>query len=89
MSEHRFEFATEGVLAYLAYRRDAERLVLAHTFVPEAMRRRGIGGHLVEAAVEAAIVPGLTVVPECPFVQAWLAANPTTAGRVRIAPLSS
>jgi hypothetical protein len=83
-SEQRFEITAEDALAYLAYHRDAERLVLVHTFVPDAMRRRGIGGQLVATAVETAIASNLTVVPECPFVRAWLVANPTTAERVRI-----
>jgi predicted GNAT family acetyltransferase len=84
--EHRFEETVEGGLAYLAYELDGERLVLSHTVVPEVSRDRGIGGHLVEAAVEAARSRDLSVVPQCSFARSWLHGHPEIAGRVKIDP---
>lgn len=85
--EHRFEIATKGDLAYLSYKRGEGRLVLDHTLVPAALRRRGIGGRLVEAALQVAVADGLVVVPQCPFVRDWLAKHPEVAEQVRIEPL--
>ena len=44
----------------------------------------GIGGKLVRAAVEYAASQGLTVVPSCPFAQAWLERHPDVAAQVPI-----
>lgn len=86
--QHRFEIATEGDLAYLSYEREAQRLWLLHTFVPEKLGHRGIGGQLVEAALEAAVADGLSIVPKCPFVREWLGKHPQAAEKVRIDPIS-
>jgi predicted GNAT family acetyltransferase len=83
-AEHRFELTEEGNLALLVYRLQDENLILEHTFVPDAARGRGLGGMLVSAAVERAIARDLTVVPQCPFVLAWLRKHPDRAARARI-----
>lgn len=80
----RFELIVDGQLAELVYRRRADRLILVHTGVPEALEGHGLGGLLVSAAVERAAAEGLTVVPLCSFAQAWLERHPAAAGRVRI-----
>ncbi len=83
-ARHRFEADVEGQRAELVYRLDGDRLVLVHTEVPDELAGRGIGGQLVEAAVEAAVVSDLRIVPQCPFVLSWLRKHPDLAGRVRI-----
>jgi uncharacterized protein len=62
----------DGNEAELVYRVNGDRLVLIHTGVPEAWGGRGVGGHLVRAALERARAEGLTVVPWCPFARRWL-----------------
>ncbi len=81
---HRFETSVAGHRAQLVYRRNGDRLVLAHTEVPDELGGRGIGGRLVGAAVEAAIAGDLIVVPECPFARSWLLKHAEIADRVRI-----
>jgi predicted GNAT family acetyltransferase len=81
----RFELDVDGHLAELVYKRRADRLVLVHTEVPEALAGRGIGGTLVTAAVDAAERDGLTIVAECPFAKRWLESHPDVANRVPIA----
>ena len=81
---HRFETTVAGHRAQLVYRRNGDRLVLAHTEVPDELGGRGIGGRLVGAAVEAAIAGDLIVVPECPFARSWLLKHAEIADRVRI-----
>ncbi len=79
-----FEIADNGDLAELIYRRRADRLVLIHTEVPEAMGGRGVGGQLVRAALRKAKAEGLTVVPLCPFARDWLERHPQEAATVTI-----
>jgi uncharacterized protein len=80
----RFELAIDGQLAELVYRRRADRLILVHTEVPDALSGRGLAGQLVTAAVERAAADGLTVVPLCPFARTWLERHPDTAATVTI-----
>jgi len=70
--ENRFVLAADGAEAELQYRTRADRLILIHTEVPAALGGRGIGGRLVEAAVERARREGLTIVPWCPYARKWL-----------------
>jgi len=70
--------------AELVFDRAGDRLTLVHTGVPDALGGRGIGGSLVQAAVEWAAQEGLTVVPWCPFARRWLGEHPDTAGTVTV-----
>jgi uncharacterized protein len=83
-AESRFELGGDGFLAELIYRRRANRLVLVHTEVPDAMSGQGIGGRLVRAAVDRAAAEGLTVVPLCPFARRWLERHPESADQVNV-----
>jgi predicted GNAT family acetyltransferase len=80
----RFEVTVDDHLAELTFRRDGNRLVLEHTGVPEAIGGHGIAAHLAEAAFRYARDEGLTVVPQCPYVRAWLAKDPPAAKNVAI-----
>ena len=51
-AESRFEVSIDGHVAELVYRRHGDRLVLAHTGVPDELEGRGVGGMLVNAAIE-------------------------------------
>jgi len=80
----RFELTVDGHTAELVYRIEEGRLVLVHTEVPEALEGRGIGGALVEAALDRSARDDLTVVPLCPFARRWLERHPDRAARVPI-----
>ncbi|HEY2285128.1 MAG TPA: GNAT family N-acetyltransferase [Streptosporangiaceae bacterium] len=80
----RFELTVGDEVAELVYRRRADRLVLVHTGVPDALEGQGVGGRLVRAAVSQAAAGGLTVVPLCSFARSWLQAHPDVAGTVTI-----
>ena len=80
----RFEVAAKDGLAELIYRKNGNRLVLIHTEVPEALGGRGIGGQLVQAAIDRAADNGMTVVPLCPYARSWLERHPDQAARVTI-----
>jgi uncharacterized protein len=81
----RLEIHADGENAVLTYRSTpAQRLVLIHTEVPEALGGRGLGGHLVQAAISKAGREGLTIVPLCPFARGWLERHPAEAAKVPI-----
>jgi uncharacterized protein len=75
----RLEIHADGEIAELVYRTRAGRLVLVHTEVPDALGGRGLGGHLVQAAIGKAAAEVLTVVPLCPFARGWLERHPAEA----------
>jgi predicted GNAT family acetyltransferase len=83
-AEARFELDTDGHVAVLMYRRNGKRLVLIHTDVPVELEGRGIGGLLVEAAIDRAARDGLTIVPLCPFARSWLERHADQAARAPI-----
>ena len=82
--DSRFEIAADGEVAELVYRRRADRLVLVHTGVPDALAGHGLGGQLVKAAVERAARERLTLVPLCSFARDWLERHPDVAATVNI-----
>jgi predicted GNAT family acetyltransferase len=74
----------DGHTAELRYQVVDGHLVLIHTEVPEALGGQGIGGVLVEAAVDRAARDDLVIVPLCPFARRWLQRHPDAAGRATI-----
>lgn len=85
-AQHRFELTIDGHLAELIYRMEGDVVVLVHTEVPEALGGRGLGGHLVSAAVDFAAEHGLSIRPECEFARSWLDRHPDVATRVSLVP---
>jgi uncharacterized protein len=83
-ADSRFELKINGAVAELRYRRRADRLVLLHTEVPAPLGGHGIGGRLVQAAIDRALSEGLTVVPLCPFARGWLERHPEAASAVNV-----
>jgi len=75
----RFEVTVDGETAFLTFHRNGKRFTLIHTEVPESLEGRGIGSKIVRAALEYARANDLTVVPRCPFVQAFLENHPDEA----------
>jgi predicted GNAT family acetyltransferase len=79
-----FEIDEDGSRARLEYRRHGDHLTLVHTEVPDELEGRGLGGDLVQAAVDYAASAGLVVEPVCPIANAWLRRHPDVAARVTI-----
>lgn len=80
--ESRFELETDGATAIAAYERAGDTIVFTHTVVPEAMQGHGLGSQLIAAALNAARAEGLTVVPQCAFVAAYIEQHPVYADLV-------
>ena len=83
-AEDRFELTEDGHLAELVYHVHGDRMTLIHTEVPEELGGRGLGGVLVQAALDRARRDKLTIVPNCPFARSWLEKHPDAAGGVTI-----
>ncbi len=80
----RLEASVDSDIAELIYRLRAGRLVLIHTGVPPSLEGRGVGGKLVQAAIDWAERDGLVVVPLCPFARGWLKRHPDAASKADI-----
>jgi predicted GNAT family acetyltransferase len=80
----RYELNRDGHTAELDYSIEDHRIVLLHTEVPKALGGQGIGGELVDAAVQRAARDGLTIVPRCAYARRWLEKHPDRVGDVTI-----
>ena len=73
---HTFTADVEGGAAELEYLHDEDTVTFVHTFVPEPARGSDVGTALVEAGLAWARDNGYTVVPQCPFVAAYMDDHP-------------
>jgi predicted GNAT family acetyltransferase len=71
-AESRFEARVGGQLSVADYQLRGGEMVMTHTFVPPALRGRGIAEKLVRTALEYARQEGLRVFPVCSYVEAFL-----------------
>lgn len=67
-AKRRYELVVDGTTAYAEYVLVDGSITFTHTIMPEALGGRGIGGRLVNAALDDAEARGLKIVPECSFV---------------------
>lgn len=75
-AEQEFELDVDGHRAVAAYQREGDRIVFTHTVVPRAIEGRGVASKLIRAALDSARDQRLKVVPQCPFVAAYIAKHP-------------
>ena len=73
---HRFELVVEGHLAAAYYKVDGNVITFVHTEVPPELAGRGIGSKLLQDALDQVWAERLKVVPQCPFVKAWIGKHP-------------
>ena len=78
-ARHRFELEVEGYLATEHYRLDGNVITFVHTEVPKELGGKGVGSKLVQGALDQVRAAGLKLIPECPFVKAWLEKHPDYA----------
>jgi predicted GNAT family acetyltransferase len=79
----RFEIAAEGEVAgYARFYDRGGRRTFVHTEIDAAHEGRGLGGQLIRAALDQTRAAGLGVVPECPFVRAFIEDHPEYADLV-------
>jgi len=78
-AEHRFEIAIDGELAHADYEEREGTLVFTHTWVPPALRGRGLAGPMVRAGLEIARRRGSRVIPRCSYVARYIERHPEYA----------
>ncbi|MBR0930499.1 N-acetyltransferase [Bradyrhizobium diazoefficiens] len=71
-ADHRFELEVEGHIATEHYKRDGNVITFEHTDVPKELGGKGVGSKLVQGALDQVRTAGLKVIPQCPFVKAWI-----------------
>ncbi|MGX9392900.1 GNAT family N-acetyltransferase [Nitrobacteraceae bacterium UC4446_H13] len=77
--ENRYELSVDGHLAATYYRIADGVITFIHTEVPDALAGRGIGAKLVKGALDQVRAARLKVVPQCPFVRAYIEKHPDYA----------
>ncbi len=71
--EYRFEIPFEdGEYATLTYRWLKGSMVLMHTLVPAANRKKGVGAALVKYVLDYARAQHLKIIVYCPFVARYM-----------------
>ena len=83
----RFEVRVDGHLARADYVIDGDVITFTHTIVPPVLEGRGIASRLIRHALTEARARGLRVVPQCPFVAAYIRKHPECADLL-VEPLS-
>jgi uncharacterized protein len=75
-AQNRFELDVDGEQAVAYYRMAPGVITFIHTEVPQALSGRGIGTKLIRGALDMVRAQGLKVVPQCPFVSAFMGKHP-------------
>jgi predicted GNAT family acetyltransferase len=75
-AQNRFELDVDGHQAVAYYRTSPGVITFIHTEVPQELSGRGIGTKLIRGALEMVRAQGLKVVPQCPFVSAFMGKHP-------------
>ncbi|MRG59669.1 GNAT family N-acetyltransferase [Agromyces sp. CFH 90414] len=79
----RYEVLDEGRVAAVAmFREEPGRVVFTHTVVKPEYEGRGIGSRLARHVLDDAVARGEEIVPECPFIAAYLERHPEYADSV-------
>ncbi len=76
---HRFELEVDGHIAAAYYELKPGVITFTHTEVPKELGGKGVGSKLVKGALEQVRRNGLKVVPDCPFVKAYIEKHPEQA----------
>lgn len=72
-TNRQFETTVEGHRAYLAYvDLGKQTLDIYRTFVPDALRGRGVAAILTQHALDFATREGYTVIPSCSYVEWYI-----------------
>jgi predicted GNAT family acetyltransferase len=76
----RYELEVDGHVGFAEYELDGGRIIFPHTVVPREIGGRGVAARLVKAALADAKAQGLTVVPACSYVAAYVRRHPDEVG---------
>ena len=74
--KHRFELAVDGHIAATYYKISDGVITFIYTEVPPELGGKGIGSKLIKGALDQVRTAGLKVIPQCPFVKAFIEKHP-------------
>jgi uncharacterized protein len=73
----RFEITVDGELAgFAAYTLRPGQVVFTHTEIDDDHQGRGLAGRLARAALDQVRARGLQVIPQCPYIAAYIRKHP-------------
>ena len=73
----RFELKSgTGDPAVISYRQCGDTVVIEHTYVPPALRGKGIAAVITQDALLEARRLGWKIVPDCSYVETYIQRNP-------------
>jgi predicted GNAT family acetyltransferase len=75
-AKRRFEVVAAGYLARIEYIPDRHHIVYTHTIVPDEISGQGVGSKLAHHVLDYARDNDLKVIPQCPFVAAYIERHP-------------
>jgi predicted GNAT family acetyltransferase len=78
-AQHRYELNVDGHLAASYYKLSDGVITFVHTDVPPELGGKGVGSKLVKSALDQVRADGLKVIPQCPFVKAYIDKHPEYA----------
>ena len=82
-AKHRFEILVDDALAgFTAYIPRGEMLVFTHTEVDDRFQNMGVGAALIRDTLDQVRARGGRVVPQCPFMAAFIKRHPEYADLV-------
>jgi uncharacterized protein len=71
-AQNRYELVVEDHLAATYYKVSDGAITFIHTEVPPELGGKGVGSQLIKGALDQVRAEGLKVIPECPFVKAYI-----------------
>lgn len=74
--QNRFEIEIPNGPAVASYERDGDVITFTHTLVPEQEEGKGVASSIIRTALDFARAEKLKVVPQCPFVAAYIKQHP-------------
>jgi predicted GNAT family acetyltransferase len=74
--ERRFEAEIGGYLARIDYIPDEKHIVYTRTLVPDEIGGQGVATKMARFVLDYARDNGLKVIPQCPFVAAYIERHP-------------
>lgn len=77
-SQNRFESEQNDLVAVADYRLNEKTMTITHIIVPPELRGGGVASSLAAEVVAHARREGLKIVPQCPFMAAYLQKHPET-----------
>jgi predicted GNAT family acetyltransferase len=82
-ARNRYELTVEGATAHVDYARAPGVITFIHTIVPERLGGRGIGSKLAQYVLDDARRNGEKVIPQCPFIAAYIQRHQEYQGLVQ------